>query len=1254
MPERRELLLQRLQQRKAASGQPPRQHWPLTSAQLRVWFQHQHDPLGSAYSEPTALRLRGPLSEPAVSQALARLVERHEALRTHFLTIEGQPRQRPGAAWAPQIQVRSCQESDLEAAILELCSLPFDLETGPLLRARLFRLGPQEHVLVLVLHHLIVDGWSADQLARELVDLLTGQTLVPAATVSYVEYALEQASRDWSEPQAYWQDRLQGLEALALSGQDVGGNCARFEFSLTAAVQAELAEATRTYGCTTFSMLLLAWGITLAQWTGSPDLAVAVPVSQRPRQELEQVVGLFLNTLPIRMNFSENATLADLCRSHWTAYSQDLAHQSTPLERILSELPPVSSMLNLQPVIPPAYRQGELEVSAFASHNGRCKFPLCLNLQNQSEGGWAARLEYAEGRFSPSEMSRLVVRFQRVLEKLARATETPWTRIGLPDEEAARLAEWENGPETTPVQGSLLERFREQVRRQPGQICLRDGQETLTYAELEESAGRLACGLLERGIGPGQRVVVSWPRVLTRWVGLLAVLKAGATFVPVEADEPEEWLAHIAQDCDASLILRHTDWQLLSSNQSRTMPAPQQNQPLALLYTSGSSGRPKAVAVSWPATLNRFEWMWRELPFDADDVLCHRSPFGFVDALWELFGGLLAGQPTAVISPASTATPVALAEGLEAACVTRLVMVPSLLEKLLGSDPGRLRQLRIVVSSGEALSPALAGSLRSRWPWVRLLNLYGSTEVAGDITWHEVLEADRVPLGRPLPGCRVQLLNGHGQPVPLGSVGEIYLSGANLAAGYWSGPEGRFQHDPVSGERRFRSGDLGSWDEQGNLHYHGRADRQFKLRGIRLQPEFLESQLLQLEGVREAFLSVQGDQLVAFVAGQGRPEEWGQQLRQRLPRAYWPDRLVLCDFLPRNGRGKVDGSALSAPLPGAVAAARAGSALEESLLQAWRQALGREEIGVHHDFFELGGNSLTALGLLVECEKVLQRKIPLAWLFDAPTVARLAARLQSESGERKSNLVTLQSGEGPPLVFLHAMGGGLDYYQDLIRRLPGREIWGFFGLEPGSGDWTLNDLASTYVEELVRRYPTGPCTLLGLSLGGSIAYQMACRLQAEGREARLIIIDTYAPGYYRDPDPSQQPWVRRHRLWQRLQLQLGHLLRRVSPGRWPEFVAAKLVRSPAASQPNPLLNQWRRALANYRPPEGQPALGARTLLLRANYQPWHLQDPWLGWKPYLAGASEVLTIPGMHGTSLVEEPIVRALVEPILRQLQWD
>ena len=1254
MAERRAQLLQMLQQRKAAATAPAREFWPLSSAQLRIWLHQQQHPESSAYCEPTALRLIGPVNARSVTQCLAQLVQRHESLRTTFLVAEGEPQQRIGSAWSFQLEQTPCLEAELPDLIEAFSSPPFDLEQGPLLRACLFRLAEQDHVLLLVLHHLIVDGWSAHQLGRELVDLLSARPLSSTPACSYREYALEQRSQDQSSHLEYWSGRLQGLEELPLPGSPKASlaKCAQWEFRVDGAVQRDLEERARAAGCTLFSLFLLAWGITLSQWTGSQDLAVAVPVSQRARQEFEEVVGLFLNTLPIRLDLGGDPTLEELAGRHWAAYREDLVHQSCSLEQVLGELPLsadelFSTMVNLQPVVPPDYQQGQLKVSSWPSRNGSCKFPLALNLQNLAEGGWLGRLDYALERFSRASMERLATRFQAILHKLAVQPQMRLSQIGLLESESELLETWERGRQADHPERQLLDFFRDQVAARPESVCLLDSRSQMRYSELDALSDRLAWGLIERGIGPGQRVVLSWPREVERWVALLAILKTGATFVPVEADEPEAWLETVAQDCDAALILRHNDWKYLVSSEPRPLPEAAPS-PLALLYTSGSSGHPKAVSVSWPATLNRFQWMWQDFPFASDDVLCHRSAFGFVDGLWEIFGGLLAGQPTAVLEPRATLNPAALAEALEKARVTRLVMVPSLLETLLSADPTRLRGLRIVVSSGETLSPSLARTFRERLPGVRLLNLYGSTEVAGDVTWHEVVEADSVPLGRPLPGCRVRLLDARKKPVPPGSIGEIYISGANLALGYWSGPEGRFEIDPESGQRTFRSGDLGRWDDQGNLHYLGRADRQLKLRGIRIQPEFLESTLLRLEGVREAHLTIRGNQLIAFVSGQGDVEEWGRQLRHRLPRSCWPDRLGGCDFLPRNRRGKIDTSALTAPLVKAPASTPGQTPLEAKLLDTWRRQLGQPQMGIHHNFFELGGNSLSALALLLECEKELARKIPLGWLFDAPTVALLATRLENDCEEGASNLVTLQSGEGVPLILLHAMGGGLDYYEDLIARLPGREIWGFFGLAPGAGDWTLTDLAEAYVSELERRLPCGPCVLLGLSLGGSIAYQMACSLQARGREVKLVIVDTYAPGYYQDPTPGQVGLVRRYRLWQRMQLQMGHLLRRVSPMGWPGYFLSKLERKAPKATPGDLIEQMRRALALYRPPQGQPALQAPTLLLRANHQPWHLRDPWLGWRRYLAGPVQVITIPGMHGTCLVEEPIVRVIVPPIL------
>jgi amino acid adenylation domain-containing protein len=1064
--------------------------FPASFAQRRLWFLARLEPAGAAYNLAAAVAISGWLEVEALAASLTEVVRRHEALRTTFAEEDGAPVQvvEPSReVELPVVDLRGAGETEARRLAGLEAARPFDLERGPLLRASLLRLGEGEHRLVLVLHHIVADGRSLEVLVEETAAiyaaLVEGRDPgLPEPPVQYADYTLWQ--QDLLEGErlasllAWWRARLAGLPpALELPADRwparAAGHGASIEVAFAPELSAAIRDRARREGVTVFMVLLAAFQALLSRLTGEDDLAVGVPVANRPRPELEGLVGFFVNTLVLRGDLSGGPAFRDLLARTREAAAGAFAHQELPFERLVEELAPDRTlgrpplfqvMLGLQgaPLPAPALPGATARVEELET--GAVKLDWALDLR-ETPGGIAGRWRYDRDRFEAGTVRR----FARGLETLlAAAVADPGRRVDdLPlmtaGERSQVLEGWSAGPLLAALPVLVHERCAAWAERTPAAPAVVCEEERLTYAELESRANRLAHHLRSSGAGPERLVALGLERSADAIVAILAVHKAGAAYLPLDPEAPAARVAALLEEARPAALVTTAErlaalpaWQgptvLLDRDREEIGRRPDHPtgvrvppESLAyVLYTSGSTGRPKGVAVEHRHLASYLEGLLERLRMPV-------SPTGAAGASWAtvstlaadlgntaVFGALATGGCLHVISRARATDAAAFADYVARRPIDCLKIVPSHLAALLEARGAAvLPRLRLIVG-GEACDRDLADRLRAAAPECGLINHYGPTEVTVGVTTCEVGEdtprrGPALPLGRPLADTRTLVLDRQGRPVPPGVRGEIFLGGGHVARGYLGRPDltaGAFVPDPWSaapGARLYRTGDLGRWLPEGLLEFLGRADHQVKIRGFRVELGEVEAALAGVPRIARALVMARpgaagGLRLVAYLvpSGEGEihPRELRASLGRLLPEAMIPSAFVLLDSLPLTPNGKVDRRALPEPEEVAEEPAAARGAVEDLLASLWAGVLGVERVGRTDSFFALGGHSLLAVRLQARVAEALGRDLPLRELFEAPTPAALAERLQAGAGGAPPPPVRRRTDGGPaPLSF---------------------------------------------------------------------------------------------------------------------------------------------------------------------------------------------------------------------------------------------
>ncbi|WP_458391237.1 non-ribosomal peptide synthase/polyketide synthase [Sinorhizobium medicae] len=1044
---------------------------PLSYSQQRLWFLAQLDEDSTNYNIPLGWRLQGRLDRVAWRRSLDRLFARHEALRCTFVAGEDDPQVQilSGDRGLPVVEHDLRDRPDAQAALLELCQeearTPFDLAREPLIRGRLIRLADEEHVFLLTQHHIVSDGWSLGVLVRELSSLYRAfeageDDPLPPLAIQYPDYAAWQ--RQWLSGERlqrqaqYWRDTLSGAPArLALptdrprpAQQSFAG--ASVPVVIDQVLTRGLKRLSRQHGTTLFMTVLAAWAAVLSRLSGQDDIVIGVPTANRRRREIEDLIGFFVNTLAVRIDLSGEPSLSDLLERARRAALTAQDHQDLPFEQVVEIVQPPRALDHT-----PLFQVGlawqnntggsldlpGLRVEAAGEGLDQVKFDLELNLGEQGEA-IAGTLGYATALFDRATIERQCGYLLALLRAMLADAEQPVSELDiLPPDERSYLLEELNRTETDyPSDLCVHALFEAQVRRAPDAVALVFEEQSISYGALNADANRLAHHLIGLGVRPDQPVAICVERSPAMVVGLLAILKAGGAYVPLDPAYPSERLRQLLDDagprlllCDAAgraalgaeaiadLSAVDLDAATAWADQSADDPDPHALGLTArnlayVIYTSGSTGTPKGVMVEHRGMTNYLSWARESYAPTSSSVVS--SSLAFDATITSLFAPLICGAHEHLISNRNETENLKVELGLGRSLVK---ITPSQMD-VLGQQlqlAGDASQVEVLVIGGEALSSSTVELWRQIQPAARMVNEYGPTEAVVGCAFHDIpadLSAStNVPIGRPIANTRIYLLDGHGQPVPFGAVGELYIGGAGVARGYLNRPDltaERFLADPFSGKagaRMYRSGDLARYLPDGNLEFLGRNDDQVKIRGFRIEPGEIAARLLEHELVGDAAVVAHADaagdkRLVAYVVakttdgsaeadGAGLAASLRAHLGGLLPDYMVPSAFVRLDALPLTVNGKLDRKALPVPDDDAYAR-RAYEApqgeIETLLAGIWAELLGVERVGRHDNFFELGGHSLLAVRVLVRLTEALAVELPLAMLFAKPTLADLA------------------------------------------------------------------------------------------------------------------------------------------------------------------------------------------------------------------------------------------------------------------------
>ncbi|MEV6613201.1 amino acid adenylation domain-containing protein [Streptomyces sp. NPDC051051] len=1171
-------------------AQPAPAASPASFAQQRLWFLAQLPGASVAYNETIAFTLTGPLDRHALKAAFDALTVRHATLRTRLVAEAGGVRQHidpPGAGFALTLEDLGAEADPQESVRLHQlreAKEAFDLERGPLGRGRLLTLGHRHHVLLLTFHHSIYDGASMNVMMREVTELYTASLTgapasLPALPSQYADHARAQReavlSGALAAQEEYWKQALRDApDALELpiegprpAEQDYDGG--RVEFTLDPGTTAALRALARRHGATLFVAVLTGWAVLLSRLSGQEDIVVGSPVAGRRGPGASALIGFLVNSLPLRIDLSGAPTASEVLNRTRTAVRDALDHQDLPFERIVelvnpprsaSRTPLFQTMLAWVPD-----RRGLLQLPGVQAEplpiaHAPAKFDLALSA-TESQDGITGHLDYATALIDHATALRWAAYLRHLLTDLARHPERDVGDLELmePDERLRLIREGDaaapalSDPTAAALRTAdgITSLFETRARRHPTLTAVVDGDGTLDYATLDHRANRLAHALAARSVRPGDVVGLHARRTRDLAVGILGILKAGAAYLPLDPQQPRERLAGIVQDAACPLVLsdhaagdRPEDWLDLAAVEAE---GPTGDHPPAdagrapdrtayVIFTSGSTGRPKGVAVEHRSVLNLFA-VWHDrmgtAPGDAGSAW---SSIGFDASIHELLLPLTTGGVLHIVPEELRGDPDALMAWMRTHRIVQAFLPPAYI-KWIDEDPAeRLRDLslRTLLTGVESLTEAALHRMTQYLPGLRICFGYGPTEATLYSTAHydpRPLERP-CPIGRPLPGTRLHLLDSRMRPVPPGVVGEVYLGGASLARCYLGRPdltEERFVPDPfVPGERLYRTGDLARRDQDGRAHYAGRADDQIKLRGFRIEPAEVEAALMALPGVREAVVLSDRDaagqpRLVAGIGRGSAPDRSADDRRtalaRRLPDYMIPAVVLELDCLPLNRSGKVDRAELLRLVhertSDQVNTASPRDHVEHALYRIWRDILVHPDIGVGDNFFDIGGTSLSAIKMAHRVTQTFGHPLPVAEVMLRPTIESLGALLREEGEHRApGSLVEFRRGIASRVVCVHPAGGTAFCYLPLAAFLPPQA--GLYGIQsPGVNPGedvlpTVEAMAEEYLR-LLEPLGDGPLVLTGLSYGGLVAHEMGRLLSRAGRrDVSVVLLDTQA------------------------------------------------------------------------------------------------------------------------------------------------
>ncbi len=1315
----------------------------LSFAQQRLWFLGQIENSNATYNMPMSLQLEGKLNVDALFESLAYVIDRHESLRMYFPTVEGQPKIRiKNIENFNILSVQDLSNLDQPTQSIMVQTLinnhvqePFNLKTGPLFKAKLLQLKDDQFILLLNMHHISSDGWSIGIFIRELchayLTFSQGQkpTLEPLP-IQYSDFATWQ--RNWLQGEVletqinYWKKQLKDAPPRLELPTDYprppiqSYKGSHYSHTLTPELTEQLKTLSQQEGVSLYMLLLAVFNLLLSRYSRQDDLCIGSPIANRPHPQTEGLIGFFANTLVMRNQIKSEQSFQQFLHQTRQTCLDAYQHQDIPFEFLVEQLKPVRS-LSYNPIFQvmfavenndsEALNLPGLKIEWIDSSYPFAKFDLSL-LALESDGQLNCNWEYATDLFETITIQRMAEHWEVLLQQIVtNPQQTISTLSWLTKADQKQLELWNQTNTNYPQDKTLVDLFEEQVNKTPDNIALVFEEQSLTYQELNQKANQLAHFLHQNyQIKPDTLIGICIERSLDMAIALLAVLKAGAAYVPIDSNYPEERIKYILENSKISLLLTQSfindklsgffsefSGQLINLDRLNFESFPCHNLALQskpndlayVIYTSGSTGQPKGVMVEHKGLCNLALVEIETFDVHPSSRVLQFASFSFDAFIWEVLMAWGGGATLYLGNKDNLMPGLPLVERLRDDAITHITLPPSALAVLPWEN---LPSLQTIIVAGEACSPELV----KKWSQGRnFFNGYGPTEgsVCATIAKYTSFE-EKITIGRPIPNVQVYILDSHLQPVSIGVPGELHIGGAGLARGYLDRPDltaEKFIEVNLLGkiERIYKTGDLAKWQNDGNIEFLGRIDHQIKLRGFRIELGEIEAVLLKHPAIKEVIVNLHktenNQQLVAYVTGElidDLSQQLKQHLKTHLPDYMIPSQIIRLDEFPLTPNGKIDRQALPLPdhkLQSLYEAPR--NNIEQQLTEIWSLIVECEKISIHDNFFDLGGHSILAIKLLNEIQKNFNQELSLTSLFQNPTIAQLAQQLsQFEVQPSISELLVLQpSGQKISIFCVAGSNGHAFYFRDFAMNFADEHP--VYGLETPGRDGShslpisVEDHASSLIKTLQQKQPKGPYILIGYSSGCSVALEMAFQLEQQGEIISLLGI--FDAGLVANPDyitkRSDLDWI-----WNMIErieavkgISLGLNYEQLAAqsddqNRWylaaealyhhnvlPEHSTLSLLRTN--------LEVMKRVTLNYAAYQPNFVISAPIVLFRAQdvkeivvqeHQAMsHYQQSDWGWQPYSNKPVQVISVPGNHGQMLYE-PNVKILADQLKKSIQ--
>ena len=1136
-----------------------KEYYPASSAQKRLYVLEQMEGPSTVYNIPGIMTAEGRLDREKLEHAFGQLAARHEILRTSFEVIEGEPVQRVHKETGFDIEYMECSEGDADGIVKGFIR-PFDLGKAPLMRVGLLKIREDRHILMMDMHHIISDGTSLGIIIREFASLYDGRGL-PELRIQYKDFSEWQNnllnSGEIKKQGEYWFDVFsKEIPVLDMPADYPRPGMQSFEGdSITFGADRELTDKIRelssNMGVTLYMTLLGAYNIMLAKYSGQEDIVVGSPIAGRPHADLENIMGMFVNTLAMR-NFPQGSKtveefLKEVKETSLRAYeNQDYQFEELverlEIKRDLSRNPLFDVMFALQ-----NEEMGQLEIpglrlSPFRAENRISRLDMTMNASEEGEG-IAFVLEYCSKLFKKETMERLSGHYINILREMAGKPGMKISEINMMSEEERRriLYDFNDTAAEYPKGSTIHELLEEQAEKAPESIALVFEDKQLTYRQLNERSNQLARVLRNKGVVPGAIVGIMAERSLEMIAGIFGILKAGGAYLPIDPEYPQDRIIYMLEDSGTKILLIKGKRQQKLAFDGETVDLGDDelyrcgsfelnviNTPDDLayvIYTSGSTGKPKGVMIRHISVNNLIKGIADKIEFLPGKTILCITTISFDIFVLETLMPLAIGMKVIIAGDNCRNDPKLVLDLIKENNIDMLQMTPLRMSMLIkGKDSGDLPfdNLKEIMIGGEAFSESLLNQVR-KVTNARIYNMYGPTETTVWSAVNELTRACKVTIGKPIANTHMYILDENKQPVPIGAAGEIYISGAGLARGYLNRPElnsERFVDNIFEpGERMYRTGDIARWQPDGNIEFLGRVDHQVKIRGFRIELGEIEAQLLSHEDIKEAIVTAKegGNEdkyLCAYITAEKDITISGirEYLLKELPDYMIPSYFIRLEHIPLTPNGKIDRKALPEPdgsIKTGIKYEAPANATEEKLVEIWQEILGIDGIGINDNFFELGGHSLKALSLLSKISETFNTKLFIAEILNNSTVKMIAKRLESSAQRLSENVLgsseaILLNNKAPKNIFAYPpLGGYALAFKNMAGHIDSHSLYGLNFIEE-------EDRIEKYVELITGIQKEGPYILLGYSAGGNLAFEVARGLISRGGiVSDLIIIDSY-------------------------------------------------------------------------------------------------------------------------------------------------